>query len=142
MSLSLSFLSFFSIFLFFQNLGEIFPQPLLLEVFKYFLLKHFILYVLLYFINKYFLLLTFLQFLASTLGLGSAYFWGSGSRKPTDPSDPKHCIHMSDCYLMNCSFKIKNMVGEGVQLTGLITKQNIKQLFNPFPPTEKSGSIT
>ena len=35
---------FISIFIFFLELGDIFPQPLLLEVFECFLLKHIILY--------------------------------------------------------------------------------------------------
>ena len=36
---------FISIYYIFLEFGEIFPQPIFLEVFKYFLLKHLILYV-------------------------------------------------------------------------------------------------
>ena len=52
-----------------NNLGEIFPQPLLLGVFKYFLLKHFILYVFVIFHKKNnFLLFTLLIGVAESHG--------------------------------------------------------------------------
>jgi len=52
---------FFLSFPFFFRMGDIFPQPLFLEIFEYFLKKHLIFYFLLYLKKKFTYLLTSLS---------------------------------------------------------------------------------